>query len=200
MGWRTATFLEMQTRLLAEVPGLATVALYNGQGQMMKGETNEHIPYTLPAVFIAFQGGEWYIERDLVRYSDQYVFRLHYIDQVYQDDDNRSANQAAAINHLDAIDAVVNALDQWQGLTYAGRVEFSGELLDEDRTHIIEHQLEFYAKVCDPSLKDKDQAATTTRQADDTDIIRTGQSQHEGVIDNNQVELVAPENNPYRIS
>lgn len=199
MGWRTETFLEMQTRLLAEVPSLATIGLYNGQGEDMKGDSNQDLPYSLPAVFIAFQGGEWQIEKDLVRYSDDYVFRLHYIDEVYQDDINHDANQAPAIAHLDRIDAVINALDQWTGLTHVGRLKFPQELIDEARTHIIEHQLEFMGRVCDTSLKDKEDAAATTRQAESTDIIRTGQSQHDGVISNNQVVVISPVNNPYKV-
>lgn len=197
MAWRSETFLDIQTRLMAEVEGLQMVVLHNNQGLDLKGDTNEEHPYNLPMIALAFGGGEWRSESDRVRYADEYIFRLHVYQNLFADDHSGSASQAAALEHLDFIDSVINALDDWTGARNVRRFQFRQETLDEDRTHIVEHVLEFTGQAQDCSLKDKQMAAQTTQKAIQKEIVRIGQSAHEAVITFND-ELGLAEENPYR--
>lgn len=197
MAWRSETFLDIQTRLLAEVAGLQAVVLHNQQGIDLKGDTNQEHPYNLPMIALAFGGGEWRIESDRVRYADEYVFRLHVYQNLFADEHTGSASQAAALEHLDFIDQVINALDDWTGARNVRRFHFRQETLDEDRTHIVEHVLEFTGQAQDCSLKDKQMAAQTTQPANKEEIVRVGQSAHGAVIDFNDELGLLPEN-PYR--
>jgi|GEM_PF-4676508 len=197
MGWRSQTFLDVQTRLLGQVPSLRSVDVFNNQFEDYKADTgNEEQPLPFPLVLVEFAGGDWMLYNDrLTRYADPYLFRLHVGQELQYDSDNHSAQQEEALTHLDFIDEVINALDDWTGGMHVERFLFQFEQLDTQRTHLIEHILEFKGKVLDDSLKTKVEAERTTQQAEDDDIIRTGQSQHEDFLQEN--EVLFPGGNPF---
>lgn len=182
---------------MAKVTNLRVVALHNGQGLDFKGDENQEHPYAFPMVAISFAGGEWRTESDRVRYADDYRFRMHVYQELYADEHTGSTSQAAALVHLDFIDLVINALDDWTGALHVSRFSYRSELLDEDRTNVVEHVLEFSGSVIDDSLLAQIIAEQQTAVALDDEVIRTGLSQHESIKDFN--EVVQFDDNPYRV-
>lgn len=151
MGWRSESFIEVQTQLLAEVAELKTVELYNNQFQDWKAESNKQEPFKLPCVLLEYVGGEW--EHDgYTRRSLAYNLRLHIGLQEFRDSSSRSSLQAQALAHLDFIDGIANALDA-KDFTYLKNIRFIREIVDVNRTHLIHHILDFTCMALDQSLE-----------------------------------------------
>ena len=115
MGWRSETYLEMQSRLTAQVADLETLALYNNQFEHFESDENLEFPYDFPNCFIAFAGpaDQWQLQTDMSREANPYIFRIHVGISNYQDEYREGINQDQGIAHLDFIDNIINALDNW---------------------------------------------------------------------------------------
>lgn len=171
--FRDRLLLDIQARLLAQVPGLQAVAPYNGQPESMKAPAdNLAHPFPTPAIFIALQGGAWRTDAASNRYSDDYRIRLHIVTSIFSDDHHTAPAQQAALQaRFSILQAATNALHAWAGATDAGYIYLAEETLDEARTHLIEDVLTFTTRVLDSSLAQAiaAQAVTATSQQ----VIRT---------------------------
>ena len=151
MGWRKDSFLEIQTKLLAEVTHLKTVELYNSQFEHWKNGSNKQAPFNLPCVLIEFVGGEW--DHDgYTRRAPVYNLRLHVGLQDFRDSSSRSAMQDQALEHLDFIDLIANVLDSFD-LSFLKNIRFIREIVDVRRSHLMEHILDFTCLALDESLE-----------------------------------------------
>ncbi len=183
---------------MERVSGLTTLVLHNNQGVDFKAAAgNQEHPYSFPLIALSFVGGEWELQSDRSRQSNEYIFELHVYQILFSDEHTGSTSQADALEHLDFLDQVINALDDWTGARHVERFLFQTEALDEDRTQVVEHVLQFQGKATDSSLNELNEAATERAVAATQEIIRAGQSQLEPLEDFN--EVVQYDNNPYRI-
>lgn len=171
--FRHRLIIDLQARLLAQVPGLQAVAPYNSQPDDMKApEGNLNHPFPTPVIFIALQGGTWRTDAASNRYSDDYRIRLHVVTSNFSDDHHTAPAQAAALDaRYSILQSATNALHAWAGATDASFFYLIEEALDESHTHLIEDVLTFTTRVLDASLADAiaAQAITATSQQ----VIRT---------------------------
>ncbi len=183
MGWRSETFLEMQTKIQDAMPEIKQIDLFNNQLEDYRGETNLSEYLTMPLVLIEFVGGDWEHDGDR-RIAKEYFFRFHLVIQDYTSTHTANPNQADALAHLDMMDALANALDL-HTLTYAHSLSFVREEIDTSRTSIISHILDFVANVVDGSLEE--QNAPDTVIILETEEIVSTQENIQAIADNNVV-------------
>lgn len=183
MAWRSETFTEFQDLILAGMPEIKSVDLWNNQIDDYEGETNLSEHLNLPAVFIEFVGGDWLHEKNR-RVAQEYFFRFHIVIQDYQTTNSHNDNQAIALEHLDKIDSLANTIDL-KTLTYAHQIMFVREEIDTSRSHLIHHILDFVATVVDCSLEEANAPATVEITA--TQEIVGTQEQIQPIANNNVV-------------
>lgn len=182
---RRTTYLEMEARLLAQVPELGNIAVFNGQPDAMKAESYEDLPYRLPAVFVQLFGGDAVTQTAGTREYPEYIFRLHLVTERYTDDYNGAPGQTQALARFDLLEKVLNAIDRWAGATYVAQFRVLQELLDDAATHIVHDTIELYGILQDCSLAE-DLEGTLT-EADDYEINRIGRSEYGNVAPNTTV-------------
>lgn len=185
MGWRKQTFLDIQSLIVAAFPQY-TVDVFNNQFDDFEGEENNESPFSFPCLFIEFVGGDWQ-HNGLQRICPQYFFRLHIGIEDYRSSHTGNSDQSQALEHLDQIEAIANALDLLN-LTHVRELTFIREEIDTSRTNIIEHILDFSGYVVDCSLEQ-------AREPETVEIESTEQ-----VVSNNKTLITTmQQNNGYII-
>lgn len=179
MGVRKTTHIEIQNRLLAQVTGLQTVAVFNNQPDAMKNEEYEDQPYRLPCVFVQLFGGLAESQAEGTREFPEYLFRLHLVTERYTDDYNGAPGQDEALARYDMLEAVMNAIDRWSGATYVAQFRVLNEIIDDTATHLVHDVVELYGILQDCSLAEQLQGEQ--RQASSYEINRVGQSDFENI-------------------
>jgi len=179
--WRSTTFLEIQNRILDQMPKIQSIDLFNNQIDDYTGDTNNSALLNMPLVLIEFVGGDWEKESNY-RIAKQYFFRLHLVIENYQRTHSGADQQNDALSMLDDISTLANVLDK-QSLTFAHNFEFDREEIDTSRTSIIHHILDFEARAVDCSL---DEALTLQKIViTQQEIITNHQSSINAFVDNN---------------
>jgi hypothetical protein len=155
MGWRKQTFLSIQAHLLHEVSELKVFDLYNNQFDDFKSDNDGNYEYAFdfPNAFLEFVGdGKWVRQGTMQRYNEQYLLRLHIGTTSYQDSHSGSDSQSPALDHLDFVDKIINALDEFSAQPHLVKLRFVAERIDHDRSNMIHHQINCIAHVADNSL------------------------------------------------
>jgi hypothetical protein len=180
MGWRKQTFLDIQSLIITAFPQY-NVDVFNNQFEDYEGAENNETVIAFPCLFIEFIGGDWQ-HNGLERICPAYFFRLHIGIEDYRESNTGDADQSAALDHLDQIEAIANILDL-VNLTNVRELTFIREELDSSRSHIIEHILDFSGYVLDCSLEEE-------RASDTAEILRIEQ-----VVTNNDTRIRNMQNN-----
>ncbi|WP_052594129.1 hypothetical protein [Aureispira sp. CCB-QB1] len=182
--WRQTTFEEIQQLILDQMPEIRAIDLFNNQLDDYRGEDNNAAALPKPLVLIEFVGGDWQHDQN-IRISEEYFFRLHLVLSDYQKTHSGSTTQSQALANLDKVSILANVLDL-KTLTYAHNFEFVREEIDASRTNLINHTLDFVARVVDCSLEEAralDQVQITTANSN---VYRNNDTQIQDLSDNNQ--------------
>jgi len=76
MGWHKVIYSAIKERLGDEVAALKDIDLWNNQFADLKADTNDELPWRMPAAFIEFTGGDWQRQGE-GRVSENYIVTLH---------------------------------------------------------------------------------------------------------------------------
>ncbi|MEY4904608.1 MAG: hypothetical protein RLZZ292_2423 [Bacteroidota bacterium] len=197
---RKQLFLDLQNRLTVQVPELKALDLFNHQFSDFKSEGQDlEYPFEFPNVFIEFVGGgRWTTNlNSKIRENENYTIRLHVGLTHYEDSHRGSLSQLHALEHLDFIDKVINALDTWQNDNLL-EIRFTTDAVDHLRTNIIEHNLDFECHIIDCSLMQQVELSITTSQATTaTTIVTNNTTTATNYQTSNQP--TPPPYNPYKI-
>lgn len=167
MSFQRATIEAIIERLETAVTELHSVERFNNQFEDLKDEgLNEEFPYRFPCAFVGLGGGEWLREPNGARQANPYTFRVHCGFDTYD----------GSLDDLDLIEDVTNALDMWSWTSdddlYFIQMTFKREFVDEERTNVVEHILEFEALAYDCSLAAQIEDNTVYREVLDDRILR----------------------------
>lgn len=185
MGWRKQTFLDIQSRIIAAFPNYK-LDVFNNQFDDYEGDENNETVLSFPCLFVEFIGGDWQ-HQGLQRICPAYFFRLHIGIEDYRESNTGDPDQLAALDHLDQIEAIANVLDL-VNLTHVRELTFIREEIDNNRSHLVEHILDFSGYVMDCSLEEE-------RASDTVEVLQTEQ-----IVTNDKATIQAfADNNGYNI-
>lgn len=149
MSFRKKLFQTIQSQLLKQVPGIASIDRYNGQNETI--QAGESIPYPPDSVFIELRGGSWKARAGRTqRTSDNYQIVLWSYSQTFLDSHNKAADQSASLQDWDMLDDLANALEGFcDADTCLTSLTLVGDQLDTAYAQHIFHTLTFNCGVYD---------------------------------------------------
>ena len=165
MSFRKKLFQTIQSQLLKQVPGIASIDRYNGQNETI--QAGESIPYPPGSVFIELRGGSWKARAGRTqRTSENYQIVLWSYSQTYQDSHNKADDQSAGLSDWDMLDDLSNALEGFcDAETCLTTLTLIGEQLDTAFAQHVFHTLTFSCGVYDEIPRTTTKASPTNVEA-----------------------------------
>lgn len=161
-------YQNLKDRLFAKlnaVPALAWCDVWNHQLQYL--DAGEELPIVFPAIFIEFSGVNWETQKNHTQ-RGQALWRFHIVCEVYDESyanpNGGSINQNNALEMWDFVQRVHEALQAFQGDSFAP-LDRVGEIVDSDHDMLIDTILEYTTIIYDATVGDQlvyDQTATIT--------------------------------------
>lgn len=134
---RKIIYLAIARKLKASVPGVRYISLWNENTTNLERESS----YGLPAVFIEFEPVRWEQRAEGVKCATIHV-RLHIVTETLADPSDGSGSQSAALEHFDAIDAIVYAVSGLAGEGF-NRLQHTESVSDHNHDQ-IQHNIETF--------------------------------------------------------